>query len=87
MSKIMAVIYHMSVMIESLLTNTKGKKSTFYHDNGERMSDKEAREELRLLIKKGHKLIPLDNCECFDPFGGGCPGHEVKEDTNQNAKP
>lgn len=29
---------------------------------------------------EGHKLLPTANCEGFDPFGVGCPGHEVEEE-------
>ena len=25
------------------------------------------------------KLLPIGDCEGFDPFGKGCPGHEQKE--------
>ena len=76
----MRQIRHLSTNIEGLLRNYKGKKiNIFTDDNGKQISDKEARKELAELQAKGHKLIPSANCEGFDPFGGGCPGHEVKE--------
>ncbi len=68
--------YHMSTNIEGLLRNMKGKKITFIDDdNGNQMSDAMARKEIAKLQALGHKLIPSGECEGFDPFGGGCPGH------------
>ncbi len=76
----MRSIHHLSTNIEGLLRNMKGKKINFFDDdNGNPMTDKEARTEITRLQSLGHKLIGSDNCEGFDPFGGGCPGHEVKE--------
>lgn len=68
---------HMSANIEGILRNYKGRKITFLdNDKGKRMTDKDARSELAKLQALGHKLIPCsDECEGFDPFGGGCPGH------------
>lgn len=70
---------HMSINIDGLLRNYKGKKiNIFTDDNGKELTDKEAREEIARLQALGHKLIPMSNdCEGFDPFGGGCPGHEI----------
>ena len=71
----------MSTSIEGLLRNMKGKKINFIEDdNGRMMSDAEARAEIAKLQAKGHKLIPSsDDCEGFDPFGKGCPGHPVED--------
>lgn len=70
----------MSVNIDGMLRNYKRKKITFMDDdNGKPMSDAEARYEIAKLQALGHKLIPCGNCEGFDPFGGGCPGHPVDE--------
>lgn len=74
----MKTIRHMSTNIEGLLRNTKGKKINFLNDdNGRQMTDKEARAAIAELQAKGHKLIPSGDCEGFDPFGGGCPGHPI----------
>ena len=71
---------HVCTNIEGLLRNMKGKKINFFeNDNGGFMTDKEVREEIAELQAKGHKLIGSADCEGFDPFGGGCPGHEIKE--------
>jgi len=68
---------HMSTNIEGLLRNMKGKKINFLEDdNGNPLSDKEARKQIAELQAKGHKLIPSGDCEGFDPFGGGCPSHD-----------
>jgi hypothetical protein len=59
----------------------KGKKINFLDDdNGKTLSDKEARAEIAKLQALGHKLIPSGDCEGFDPFGGGCPGHPIGDD-------
>jgi len=77
----MRVQFHMCTSIQGLLNNYKRKKITFItDDNGKAMSDKDARKELAELLKKGHKYIPSSECEGFDPFEHGCPGHEVKEE-------
>ncbi len=71
---------HLSTNIAGLLRNYKGRKiNIFTDDNGNTMSDTEVRKELAELQAKGHKLIGPEDCEGFDPFGGGCPGHPIKE--------
>lgn len=78
----MRKIHHMCTNIDGLLRNMKGKKINFLSDeNGREMSDKEARSAIAELKAKGHKLIPSGECEGFDPFGGGCPGHDVPDET------
>lgn len=75
-------ITHLSVSIEGVLRNYKNRNiNLFYNDDGTRMSSKDARAELKRLQALGHKLIGPNNCEGFDPFGGGCPGHDVEEET------
>lgn len=73
---------HMSTNLEGLLRNMKGKKINFLDDdNGKTLSDKEARAEIAKLQALGHKLIPsFGDCEGFDTFGGGCPGHPIGDD-------
>lgn len=71
---------HLSTNIEGLLRVMEGKKINFMEDdNGNFMSDREARSEIARLQAMGHKLIPSADCEGFDPFGGGCPGHPIEE--------
>jgi hypothetical protein len=72
---------HMCTNIEGLLRNYKRKKINFITDDrGFTMSDKRARAEIAKLQALGHKLIPSGDCEGFDPFGGGCPGHPIEDD-------
>lgn len=75
-------IRHLSVSIEGLIRNT-GKKSMrgfFSDDDGRDLSDKEVRQYLDECQAKGWKLIPFSSeCEGFDYFGGGCPGHPQEE--------
>lgn len=70
----------MAVNIDGLLKAYTRRKITFMtDDDGRPMTDAEARREIAILQSKGHKLIPSGNCEGFDPFGGGCPGHQIEE--------
>ena len=80
-SNSVTTIRHMSVNIEGLLRNYKGRRiNIIENDDGTTMSDKEARVEIAKLQALGHKLIPTsNNCEGFDPFGGGCPGHTAED--------
>jgi len=74
-------IHHMSVNIEGMLRNYKGRKILFFSDdNDKQLSDKEARAFIAEKQALGHKLICCagNQCEGFDPFGGCCPGHEAK---------
>lgn len=71
---------HISVDIHGLLNIYKNRKIDFMEDgNGRFLSDKEARAEIARLQALGHKLISSVDCDGFDPFGGGCPGHPVEE--------
>lgn len=72
----------MSCNIQGLLNNYKRKKldGLLEDDNGNPMSDYEARKFLKECQDKGWKLIPSADCEGFDPFGGGCPGHKPKDE-------
>lgn len=75
---------HMSINLEGLLRNYKGKKIKIFDDgNGHSISDKEARTYIQQCLSKGWKVIPMggeDVCEGFDHFGNGCPRHEINED-------
>lgn len=70
----------MSVNIEGLLAFHNRKKITILEDdNGRKMSDSEARKFLAECQAKGWKLLPTADCDGFDPFGKGCPGHPIIE--------
>jgi len=78
----MRQIRHMSVNIEGFLKMSKRKKLTgiFTDDNGNELSHTEAVKMLNDAQVDGWKLIPCGDCEGFDYFRGGCPGHEIIED-------
>ena len=71
-------IFHMKRSILGCLRDNRVGTIDFLEDeNGNPLSDEEARIELTKLLNKGHKVMPVgDDCEGFDVFGGGCPGHE-----------
>ncbi|WP_282638062.1 hypothetical protein [Sphingobacterium thalpophilum] len=71
---------HVSVNLIGLIENYKGRKITFFEDDaGNKLSDKQAREEIQKHLDLGHKMLPIGECEGFDPFGGGCPGHKIED--------
>lgn len=63
--------HHMSVNIKGMLDYHKRKKITYMQDDdGNRISDGEARVYLNECLNKGWKLIPCSSdCDGFDPFG------------------
>lgn len=72
--------HHMAVNIEGMLRFHHRKKITVMEDdNGRRLSDYEARKYLQECLAKGYKLMPNSECDGFDPFGKGCPGHVIEE--------
>lgn len=77
----MESMYHMSINIEGFLRNYKNKKMTglMTDDNGKPMSDGEVRLYLHNCQVNGWKKLPMGECEGFDHFGGGCPGHKTTE--------
>ena len=78
----MKKIRHMSVNLQGLLDNYKRRKINIMEDdNGATLTDLEARKEIAKLQAMGHKLMCCSsNCEGFDPFGGGCPGHPCEDE-------
>ena len=70
--------FHMKQSIAGCLRNNRVGTIDFLEDeNGKPLSDAEARIELNKLLEAGHTVMPVgDDCEGFDVFGGGCPGHE-----------
>ncbi len=69
---------HMSVNLEGVLRNYKGRKINFFSDDkGKQLTDKQARKAIADLQALGHKKMCCSNdCEGFDPFEHGCPGHK-----------
>lgn len=71
-------IFHMKQSIAGCLRNNRVGTIDFLEDSeGNPLSDEDARILLTSLLNKGHKVMPVgDDCEGFDVFGGGCPGHK-----------
>ena len=71
-------IFHIKQSIAGCLRNNRIGTIDFLEDSeGNPLSDDEARILLNKLLAKGHTVMPVgDDCEGFDVFGGGCPGHE-----------
>ena len=70
--------FHMKQSIAGCLRNNRIGTIDFLEDGkGNPLSDTEARIELNKLLEAGHTVMPVGtDCEGFDVFGGGCPGHE-----------
>lgn len=75
------ILHHTGTSVDGMLMHFKNKKITIMEDgDGNRISDKEARAFLAECKAKGWKKFPNGECEGFDHFDKGCPGHEIKED-------
>lgn len=79
MSKISRKIsstHHMCMNIEGCLRNHKRKKIRIFSDeNGNEISDYEARQYLSKCLSEGKRVIPMgSDCYRFD-FQNGCPAH------------
>ena len=71
--------FHMATSIEGLLHHYKRKKINFLTDqDGNFISDFQARKELKQMLANGQKLIKSDGCSKFDPEKG-CLGHTKEE--------
>lgn len=72
----------MSVDIQGMLNAHKRRKITIMEDdNGNRLTDQQARIHLHNLQIQGHKLMSCSpDCLGFDPFEKGCPGHPIPDD-------
>jgi hypothetical protein len=69
---------HVSLSIEGALKSRK-KINYMQHDDGKRMSDKEARDYLQESLREGKRVLPISSeCEGFD-YITGCPGHDIVE--------
>lgn len=73
----------MCMNVRGALMNMTAKElaTAFSHDDGRRMTPREAKEALLDELAKGHKVIPFGPpCEGFDYTGGGCPGHVIEDE-------
>ena len=76
----MSTTTHLCADIKGLLKNYKNKSldGLLTDEDGNYLSDAKARVKLHNLIIDGHKYLPSDKCDNFDPFEHGCLGHETK---------
>lgn len=72
--------YHLCLDVRGALMNWTDRemKGVFLHDDGRKMTPREAKMFLMDEIAKGHKVIPVCQCDNFS-FETGCEGHEVPE--------
>ncbi|MDQ6477813.1 hypothetical protein [Dyadobacter sp. LHD-138] len=79
-SKTVSHTVHMSVNIQGFLRNAGKKDLTgiFSDENGKELSDSEARLMLQNALAKGWRKLPCSDCEGFDHFEHGCPGHSIE---------
>ena len=63
---------HMSMSLEGCLRNFKGKKiRIFSDDDGNELTDREARIYISECLNKGWRVIPMGDCPDFD-YQNGC---------------
>jgi hypothetical protein len=69
---------HMAIDIQGFIEHEPFPRGyEIFRDGSNTVEPDVARNTLFDLLRKGHRLFPLCSCEGFDPFGGGCPGHEM----------
>ena len=71
--------YHVCLDVRGALLNWTDRqmKGLLLHDDGRKMSAREARLALMDEIAKGHAVIPCSPCDNFDYSGPGCMGHDL----------
>lgn len=82
----MRTIHHMSINIEGMLRQYKRKSMAgiMEEDDGTPLTDQQARIHLHNLQVDGHKLMCISSeCEGFDPFEKGCPGHPLPDSDDE----
>jgi hypothetical protein len=71
--------YHLCLDVRGALHNWTDRqfKGVFLHDDGRKMTAREAKNALMDEIALGHRVIPCAPCDNFD-FQAGCGGHETE---------
>lgn len=82
----MRMMFHMSMSIAGAIKNFKRRsmKGLLVDENGREMSNTEVRAYLAECQAKGWKKIPCGQCEGFNHFGDGCPGHPIPDEIISN---
>ncbi len=71
-------LIHMCLDVRGALANWSDRemRGVFKDKDGRVLSVREAKDFLMDEIAKGHRVIPIGDCDAFD-FETGCPGHPV----------
>ena len=73
------MLWHISTSIEGLLSMSDAKMKRMLNcvkdENGNQPTLEEFRKYLRHELSIGHRLLPVPECDNFDPVNG-CLGHE-----------
>ena len=75
---------HCSLSVRGALRwNQKQLRGLLTDQAGHKLSPREAREALMQMLSEGVEMLPLGDCDGFDPKTG-CPGHAAppEDDTN-----
>lgn len=76
----------MSVNIRGMIRNNPDLTGMVDDDNGNPCSHEDSLAFLNECLAKGWTKLPLSSdCEGFDHFGDGCPGHPISEDTETSS--
>jgi len=72
--------YHLCLSIRGALMNMGNREleDAFTHDDGRKMTPREAKLVLMDELAKGYKVIPCSPCDNFD-YQRGCQGHDEPE--------
>lgn len=74
------MLLHMSISIEGLLSMSDAKMKRMLNnvkdENGNQPTLEEFRKYLRHELSIGRRLLPVPECDNFDPVNG-CLGHEM----------
>ena len=72
--------HHMSVNIRGMIRNNPCLNGMIEDDDGVPLSHEGSLAFLNECLEKGWVKLPMSaDCEGFDHFGGGCPGHPIDE--------
>ena len=69
--------YHLCMNIDGAIRNMTDAelRGMFQFKDGTRMTPHQARQTLKIEKQKGHRVIPLSECDNFD-YQRGCLGHD-----------
>lgn len=74
---------HMSVNIQGMIRNNPCLSGMIDDDDGNPLSHEGSLAFLNECLDRGWTKLPMsEDCEGFDHFGGGCPGHPILENSD-----